>query len=114
MHQRHLGARTVQQVLDQAPSLAELQQQLLLAKKCLDAITPLIPMPMRKAVHAGPFELNTAPDGSTHRCWLVLTDHTAAASKLRQLQPLFLQYLDKAQLNIHEVKVQVVPHAAPL
>lgn len=114
MVQRHIGARTLQQVLDQAPTLAQLQQQLILSKKCLAAVTPLISTPMRHVVHAGPMEQNTAPDGSTHQCWVILADNTAAATKLRQMQPLFLQYLEKAGLPVHEVKIQIMPHTTPL
>lgn len=114
MAQRHIGARTLQQVLDQAPSLAQLQQQLILSKKCLAAVTPLISAPMLKSVHAGPIEQYTAPDGSTHQCWVLLADNTAAATKLRQMQPLFLQYLERSGLSIHEVKIQIMPHTTPL
>ena len=114
MAQRHIGARTLQQVLDQAPSLAQLQQQLILSKKCLAAITPLISTPILKSVHAGPIEQNTAPDGSLHQCWVILANNTAAAAKLRQMHPLFLQCLEKAELPIHEVKIQIMPHTAPL
>jgi len=114
MIKRHAGARTVQQVLDQAPSLAQLQQQLRFSKECLAAILPLIPMPMRHVVHAGPFEQHAAPDGSPHQIWVLLADNTAAATKLRQMQPLFLQYLEKAGFGVQEVKVQIMPHTAPL
>ncbi|MGL4666620.1 MAG: hypothetical protein ACRCWR_01665 [Saezia sp.] len=114
MATRKTGARTLQQILDQAPSLAQLQQQINFSKACLAAITPLIPILMRKVVRAGPIEQQTMPDGSTHQCWVILADHTAAATKLRQLQPLFLQYLEKANLGIQEVKVQIMPHTTPL
>ena len=114
MTNRHAGARTVQQVLDQAPSLAQLQQQLRASKECLAAILPLIPVPMHSVVHAGPFEQHEASDGSMRNTWILLADNAAAATKLRQMQPLFLQYLDKAGLRIPAIKVQIMPHTAPL
>lgn len=109
MAKRHIGARTVQQVLDQAPSLALLQQQLHQSKNCLDAVRPLIAPAMQKNIHAGPIEQHEMPNGSPHYCWILLANNTAVATKLRQMHPLFLQYLKKTGLTIHEVKIQIMP-----
>lgn len=113
MIKRQTGAKTVQQILEEAPSLSQLKVRLALSQQCLKAVLPLIPAPMRKAVHAGPVELQDDPreDGpiQQQQCWLLLVDNTAVAAKLRQLQPIIRLRLENSGLNIHNVKIQVLP-----
>lgn len=118
MIKRQTGAKTVQQILEEAPSLSQLKAHLALSQQCLKAVLPLIPIPMRKAVHAGPIEIQDRPleDGPAlqHQCWLLLTDNTAVAAKLRQLQPVMRLRLENAGLDIHDVKIQVLPQTKHL
>lgn len=118
MTSRYPKARTVSQVLDQSPALSKLTARLQASQQCLRAISPLIPAPMRKGVHAGPIEqiatenyhpvhsVNT-PAPTTY--WVLLADNVAVAAKLRQLHPLMLQSLEKAGFSIQEVRIQILP-----
>lgn len=112
MSSRHSGARTIAQVLDQSLSLSQLGERLQASRQCLDAVLPLIPFPMRQAVHAGPIERieeDTNPTAqSTSLRWTLLSDNAAAATKLRQLQPLMLQALEKAGIRIDQLQIQVL------
>ena len=118
MSKRYPKARTIQQVMDQSPGLIQLTSRLQASQRCLQAILPLIPPPMRKAVHAGPIEQTTQTPPTTiqnpahtqpHTHWIILADNAAVAAKLRQLSPLMLQNLEKNNLPIQKILVQILP-----
>lgn len=113
MTTRHLKARKVQDILEHTETLGMLKERLMLSRECLRAIEPLIPYPMRQAVHAGPVDFKQ--NGSeTMAYWVLLADNTAVAAKLRQLQPLMLQYLEKKGITMGEVRVEVIPASSHL
>jgi hypothetical protein len=74
------NALPIRQVLDDCAPLQHLQRQLAMARACLDAVTPQLPLPLRSQVRAGP--LDTADNA-----WILLASNAAVAAKLRQLLP---------------------------
>jgi len=110
MHKRHIGARTLAQVMAQSPSLAQLSARLEASEQCLQAILSLIPFAMRKAVRSGPLEfLNEQSADISAYYWVLFAENPSVAAKLRQLAPLMLQKLEKAGIPVKEVRVQVMP-----
>lgn len=74
------NALPIRQVLDDCAPLQHLQRQLAMARACLDAVTPQLPLPLRSQVRPGP--LDTADNA-----WILLASNAAVAAKLRQLLP---------------------------
>lgn len=73
-------AMPIRQVLDRCAPLQHLQQQLALAKACMDAVKPHLPPALRAQVRAG--QLDTGDNA-----WTLLAPNAAVAAKLRQLLP---------------------------
>lgn len=112
MNKRHLGARTLAQVMEQSPALLQLSERLNASKQCLEAAQPLIPAGMLKAIQSGPLEcLPHESSDNTAYFWVLLTENPAVAAKLRQLSPLILQKLQKTNLPIQEIRVQITPRS---
>lgn len=111
MHKRHTGARTLAQVMDESSSLAQLSARLQASEQCLQTVLSLIPAPMRKAVRSGPLEpINEQPLTTPEYYWVLLAENPSVAAKLRQLSPLMLQKLGKANISVQEVRVQIISH----
>lgn len=91
------------QAVEAAPTLAALQERVRESQRCLKRIEQLIPATLRRQVKAGPIH---------DQEWCLLVGHTAAATKLRQLVPLFLQALaqeEGLQVTAIRIKVQTTP-----
>lgn len=91
------------QAVEAAPTLAALQERVRESQRCLKRIEQLIPATLRRQVQAGPIH---------DQEWCLLVGHTAAATKLRQLVPLFLQALaqeEGLQVTAIRIKVQTTP-----
>lgn len=109
MNKRHLGARTLAQVMEQSPTLLQLSERLNASKQCLNAVQALIPVAMRKAVHGGPLEcITTQPSDNSAYYWVLLAENPAVAAKLRQLTPLMLQKFQETSLPVQEIRVQII------
>lgn len=73
-------ALPIRQALDRCAPLQHLQQQLALARSCMEAVTPHLPPPLRPQVRPGPLDR----DDNT---WTLLAANAGVAAKLRQLLP---------------------------
>ncbi len=89
---------SLQQAADAAPSLAALQERVRASQRCLQRIEHLIPHTLRRQVKAGPL------DGTE---WCLLVGSSAASTKLRQLQPAFLQALAQEGLQVSAIRIKV-------
>lgn len=81
-----------------APTLATLQERVRESQNCLQRIEPLIPASLRGQVRCGPIQ---------DQQWCLLVTHTAAATKLRQLVPLFLQALCDGETAVESIRIKV-------
>ncbi|HEY8048771.1 MAG TPA: hypothetical protein VIE63_06325 [Ramlibacter sp.] len=90
----------VLQACEDAPQLAKLAQLARESRERLEAVSFLVPSPLRSAVKAGPI------DGTS---WCLLVDNSAAAAKLRQVVPALIAELQRrgAQVNSIRLKVQI-------
>ena len=86
------------QAVEAAPTLAALQERVRESQRCLKRIEQLIPATLRRQVQAGPIH---------DQEWCLLVGHTAAATKLRQLVPLFLQALSLQDLQVTAIRIKV-------
>ncbi|MOA24020.1 hypothetical protein D3C78_1446800 [compost metagenome] len=87
-----------QQAAQSSPTLAKLVAMSQDSSARLQAIQPLMPITLRKAVLAGPI------DGST---WCLLVKSNAAAAKLRQLLPAFAAHLRVKGWDVTEIRLKV-------
>lgn len=86
----------VQEAVRQTPGLGHVLERMQRAQNCLQAVTDLIPPPLRAHVQAGPV------DGDQ---WCILTPNTAASTKLRQLLPAMQERLATLQIKVIRLKV---------
>src|SRR5947209_7657592 len=91
----------VLQACEDAPTLARLAQLARESRERLEAVSFLIPVPLRSAIKAGPI------DGTT---WCLLVEGNAAAAKLRQVLPALTAELSSrgTQVTSIRLKVQIV------
>ncbi|MFM6985851.1 MAG: hypothetical protein ACKOXQ_04385 [Hydrogenophaga sp.] len=89
---------SLEEAVSAAPSLAALQEQVRASQSCLKRIEHLIPAPLWRQIHAGPIQGEE---------WCLLVSHTAAATKLRQLVPLFLQALAQESPAVSTIRIKV-------
>jgi hypothetical protein len=64
----------------------------------LQAITPLIPLPLRNDVFAGPYDAGA---------WCLLLTNTTTAAKLRQLLPAFEAHLRVQALGVTSIRLKI-------
>jgi hypothetical protein len=74
------NASPIRQVLDRCQPLQQLQQRLVIAQACLDAVMPQLPAILRSQVRAGQLD-------EGENAWTLMASNTAVAAKLRQLLP---------------------------
>ncbi len=97
MLRRH-QAVSLEQALQQAPTLARLTALVRESGARLAAIAPLIPPPLRASVKAGPI------DGTQ---WCLLVSSSAASAKLRQLLPQFVEQLRSQGWDVSSIRLKV-------
>jgi hypothetical protein len=95
---RRPHALTLQQALDESPTLAHLASLVRDSTARLKAIESLIPAGLRGAVTAGP------PDGTS---WCLLVKGNAAAAKLRQLLPALQAQLRSRGWDVQAIRIKV-------
>jgi hypothetical protein len=98
--QRPQHAISLEQAVQQAPTLARLAELARDSARRLAAIEPLIPPALRPALQAGPI------DGGT---WCLLVGSSAAAAKLRQLLPALLAQLRSSGWEVETIRLKVLP-----
>lgn len=76
---RRFNAVSLQQATDDSPTLASLAARVHDTNRRLNTVLGLIPPELRSAIQAGPVD--------EAGVWCVLVQGSAAAAKLRQLQP---------------------------
>ncbi len=89
---------SLKQAAEEAPSLAALQARIRASAACLEAVTPLIPIPLRGLVQSGPLE-----NGE----WCLLVKSSAAATKLRQLLPTMVKELTRKGHEVTGIRIKI-------
>src|SRR5687768_12579534 len=95
---RRLHPVTLQQAAEDSPTLAKLAQLARESGERLKAVELLIPAALRSSVRPGPI------DGPA---WCLLVDSNAAAAKLRQLIPAFLDRLRDRGWQVNSIRLRV-------
>ena len=95
---RRLHPVPVLQAAEDSPTLARLAQLARESRDRLEAVELLIPIPLRKAVKAGPI------DGTS---WCLLVESNAAAAKLRQLLPALVTHLCGRGWEVTAIRLKV-------
>jgi hypothetical protein len=111
-------AISVVQALSGTPGLASLTKMAALSAECLCLVTPLIPVPMRCAVQAGPLthvqrsprNSETASDIQTQ--WCLLAANSAVAAKLRQLAPALAAHLRTHGRDVQDIRIKIATHTS--
>ena len=101
MTRRH-HAVSVAQASQESPALARLTGLIHDSSARLKAVEPLIPPMLRGAIQAGPI------DGEV---WCLLVKSSAAAAKLRQLQPALLAHLRTKGWAVSTIRLKVQANA---
>ena len=96
--QRRHFAIPLQQAAQESPTLARLTDRLRASSNRLDAIRPLLPVPLRSAVQAGPID-----EGQ----WCLLVSSNAVAAKLRQFIPTLQMHLESCGLAVSAIRIKV-------
>lgn len=91
-------AKTVEEVVDSAPTLAHLSALARDTQMRLRAIAPLLPASLRPVVQSGGVE------GST---WCLLVPNSAVAAKLRQTLPALCAHLRTKGWDVQKIQVKV-------
>jgi hypothetical protein len=91
-------AMSVQQALQEAPSLAHLSALASESGRRLALIASLMPPALRTGVLPGPIEQDH---------WCLIATNNAVAAKLRQLAPAFAAHLRSKGLEITVIRVKV-------
>lgn len=91
-------SKTVEQVVDSAPTLAHLSAVARDTQQRLRAIAPLLPASLRSAVQSG------GVDGDS---WCLLVPNSAVAAKLRQTLPALCAHLRSKGWDVQTIQVKV-------
>lgn len=91
-------SKTVEQVVDSAPTLAQLSAVARDTQQRLRAIAPLLPASLRSAVQSG------GVDGDS---WCLLVPNSAVAAKLRQTLPALCAHLRSKGWDVQTIQVKV-------
>lgn len=95
---RRLAPFTLQQAVDQSPTLAGLAALARDTNERLKALEELIPIDLRGAIQAGPVNEND---------WCLLVRGSAAAAKLRQLLPMLQARLKAKGWEVSTIRLKV-------
>lgn len=90
---------SLQQASEAAPVLSGLLARARDAQARLRAILPLLPPQMHDTVQAGPAE---------DESWCLLTSSSAAAAKLRQMEPALTAHLRTQGWNVQRLRIKVL------
>lgn len=102
---RRLAPFTLQQAVEQSPTLAGLAAQARDTTERLRALEELIPGELRGAIQAGPVN---------EKDWCLLVRSSAAAAKLRQLLPVLQARLKAKGWEVSTIRLKVqMSRAAP-
>ncbi|MDO5654034.1 MAG: DciA family protein [Brachymonas sp.] len=106
MQRRHHQPFTLEEAAHEAPVLGRLMQQAEASRACADCIAPLVPPALRAQISYGGIDENGQ--------WCVLVPHHAAAAKLRQLLPRWLERLQQQGFAVQGIRLkqQVMDSAA--
>ena len=96
--QRRHHAIPLHQAAGESPTLARLVDRVHASSQRLQAIRPLLPVPLRTAVQAGPID-----EGQ----WCLLASSNAVAAKLRQFVPTLQMHLEKHGLPVTGIRIKV-------
>lgn len=89
---------SLQEAASAAPVWAQLMQRLDLSHQCAQAVSAHIPPAMRAHIQFGVV---------TQGQWTVFVANNAAAAKLRQMVPVWLQALQQQQLPVQQIRLQI-------
>lgn len=89
---------TLEQVVDSAPSLAQLSAIARDTQNRLKAIAPLLPVSLRSLIQSG---------GVEDDAWCLLVPNSAVAAKLRQTLPALCAHLRSKGWNVNTIRVKV-------
>lgn len=95
---RRTRAITVLQATQDSPTLARLSDLATDSTARLKAISPLIPLTLRKAIQPGPI------DGTQ---WCLIVDNSAVAAKIRQLLPALESHLRSKGWEVTAIRLKV-------
>jgi len=93
---------TLEQVVDSAPSLAQLSAIARDTQNRLKAIAPLLPVSLRALIQSGGVEGDS---------WCLLVPNSAVAAKLRQTLPALCAHLRTKGWNVNTIRVKVKSHS---
>lgn len=99
--QRRHYAIPLYQAAEESPALAHLADRVRASSSRLAAIRPLLPVPLRAAVQAGPID-----EGQ----WCLLVSSNAVAAKLRQFLPTLQMHLEAKGLAVSGIRIKVQGH----
>jgi hypothetical protein len=91
-------ALTVLQAVEGAPTLARLAAIGRQSQDWLTMVAPLLPLPLRTGIQAGPIE---------DKEWCLLAANSAVAAKLRQLSPALCAHLRTQGSEITGIRIKV-------
>lgn len=97
MQRRH-HAISLEQASLEAPSLARLITLSQESGARLQALRPLMPVPLHSQVQPGPIQGDT---------WCLLVRSNAAANKLRQLIPAFIAHLKSQGCEVNAIRLKI-------
>jgi hypothetical protein len=93
---------SIQEATQESPTLAKLIDLSRESNTMLQSILPLIPLPLRTVIKAGP--TGTTAEGTT---WCLIVEGNAAVAKLRQLLPKFQAHLLSKGKQVTEIRLKV-------
>ena len=91
-------SQTLEQVVNSAPSLAQLSAIARDTQNRLKAIAPLLPMSLRPLIQSG---------GVEGDAWCLLVPNSAVAAKLRQILPALCAHLRTKGWDVSTIRVKV-------
>ena len=91
-------ALSLEEALGQSPIFARLGETARRSRDMLAAIAAVIPPALHSRIQPGPLEEGT---------WCLIVDGAAAAAKIRQLVPLFLQRLEHRSPPVLSIRIKV-------
>ena len=97
MQRRH-HAISLQEAAQESPTFAMLADRVRASSQRMQAISSLLPAPLRASVEAGPIE-----EGH----WCLLAGSNAVAAKLRQLVPALQAHLSTRNLSVTSIRIKV-------
>ena len=96
MQRRHHPV-SLEQAAEEAPVLSQLMQKTQLSQ-CAQTIAELVPPPLRSHLAYGQIDQGE---------WCVLVQSNAAAAKVRQLLPLWLERLQQQGLDVQRIRLRL-------